>query len=78
MADTVKILKIRTPKIFALITLKVEQDCISLRVMRPKDADRMENSVDPEQTAPSSPCTQTCLSKNLGSLRYFAEMNCSY
>ena len=49
--------------------------------MLPKDADRMANSVDPDQTAPlgfgstvfalgSTLFVQTCLSKNLGSLRY--------
>ena len=40
--------------------------------MRPKDADRMANSVDPDQTAPlgSTLFAQTCLSENLGSLRY--------
>ena len=44
--------------------------------MSPKDADRMANSVDPDQTAPrgavwsgSTLFAQTCLSKNLGSLR---------
>ena len=45
------------------------------RVMCPKDADRMTNSVDPDQTAPvgavwsgSTLFAQTCLSKNVGSL----------
>ena len=47
------------------------------RVMSPNDADGMANSVDPGQTAPlgavwsgSALFAQTCLSKNLGSLRY--------
>ena len=44
------------------------------RVMSPNDADGMANSVDPDQTAPlgagSALFAQTCLSKNLGSLRY--------
>ena len=42
-----------------------------------KDADRIANSVDPDQTAPlgavwsgSTLFAQTCLSENLGSLRY--------
>ena len=48
-------------------------------VMHPKDADRMVNSVDPDQTAPvgagavwsgSALFAQACLSKNLGSLRH--------
>ena len=45
--------------------------------MCPEDADRMANSVDPDQTAPlgavwsgSALFSQTCLSENLGSLRY--------
>ena len=44
--------------------------------MRPKDADRLANSVDPDQTAPvgavwsgSALFAQTYLSENLGSLR---------
>ena len=44
-------------------------------VTGPKDADRMANSVDPDQTAPlravwsgSALFAQTCLSENLGSL----------
>ena len=37
---------------FAVLTLKVEQDGISLRVMHPKDAEGIANSVDPDQTAP--------------------------
>ena len=46
------------------------------RVMSPTDADRMANSVDPDQTAPqgavwsgSALFAQTYLSVNLGSLR---------
>ena len=35
--------------------------------MRPKDADGLANSVDPEQTAPRG--AQMYLSKNLGALR---------
>ena len=45
--------------------------------MCPKDADRIANSVDPDQTAPigavwsgSALFAQTCMSENLGSLRY--------
>ena len=47
--------------------------------MSPKDADGMANSVDPDQTAPlgavwsgSALFAQTCLSENLGKLRYFS------
>ena len=40
--NTVKFLKIWTPENIAVITLKFEH-----RVMRPKDVDRMANSVDP-------------------------------
>ena len=45
--------------------------------MGSKDVDRIANSVDPAQTAPlgavwsgSTLFAQTCVSKNLGSLRY--------
>ena len=45
--------------------------------MDPKDADRISNSVDPDQTAPlgavwsgSALFAKTCLPVNLGSLRY--------
>ena len=45
--------------------------------MSPNDADGMANSVDPDQTAPlgavwtgSALFAQTCLSENLGKLRY--------
>ena len=39
--------------------------------MSPNDADGMENSVDPDQTALRSALfAQTYLSENLGSLRY--------
>ena len=36
--------------------------------MCPKAADGMANSVDPDQTAPSTLFAQTCLSDNIGSL----------
>ena len=74
---TVKILNVRTPKKFAVITQKFEQDGFTVRVMHLKDAAGIANSVDPDQTAPlgavwsgSALLAQTCLSKNLGSLRY--------
>ena len=45
--------------------------------MGPKDTDRIANSEDPDQTAPlgavwsgSALFAMTCLSENLGSLRY--------
>ena len=45
------------------------------RVMSPNDADKMANSVDPDQTAPlgavwsgSALFAQTCLSENLGKI----------
>ena len=47
--NTVKILKFPTPKKFAVITLKVEQDGFFLRVMHLKDAEGIANSVDPDQ-----------------------------
>ena len=52
------------------------------RVMSPNDADGMANSVDPDQTAPlgavwsgSALFAQTCLSENLGKLRYILEIS---
>ena len=40
------------------------------RVMSPNDADRIANSVDPDQTAPQSALfAQAYLSENLGSSR---------
>ena len=57
------------------------------RVMSPKDAEGMANSVDPDQTAPRTAVwsgtalfAQTCLSENLGSLRYMIkfEIHCTY
>ena len=58
---------------------KSEQDGFSLKVMHPKDAEGIANSADPDQTAPRSSravwsgsalFAQTCLSENLGALRY--------
>ena len=48
--------------------------------MHPKDAERIANSVDPDQTAPlvwsgSALFAQTCLSENLGKLRYVEILN---
>ena len=43
-----KFLKLGTPEKFAVNILKLEL----YRVMGPKDADGMANSVDPDQTAP--------------------------
>ena len=47
--------------------------------MHPKEAERTANSVDPDQTAPlgavwsgSALFAQTCLSENLGKLRYYS------
>ena len=49
--------------------------------MHPKDAARIANSVDPDQTAPlgavwsgSALFAQTYLSENLGSLQYFISL----
>ena len=41
--------KILTPEVFAVIILKFEQ--VGFAVIRPKDADGIANSVDPDQTA---------------------------
>ena len=82
LRNTVKFLKIWTPEKFAVITLKFEQ-WLYHRVMSPKGAEGMANSVDPDQTAPRSGSTlflgavwsgstlfaQNYLSENLGSLR---------
>ena len=50
--------------------------------MSPKDVEELANSVDPDQTAPlgavwsgSTLFAQTCLSEDLGSLRYY-NLNC--
>ena len=69
---TVKFLNIRTPKKLVVITLKFELCGSNIRVRSPNDADGMANSVDPDQTAPA----QTCLSENLGSLRYTGTCEC--
>ena len=50
---TVKYLNIRTPKKFAVITLKFKKDGFTERVMHPKDAAGIANSVDPDQTVRS-------------------------
>ena len=44
--------KISDTRKFAVLTLRVEQVGLSLRVMHPKDAEEIANSVDPDQTAP--------------------------
>ena len=50
--------------------------------MHPKDAARIANSVDPDQTAPravrsgSALFAQTYLSENLGSLQYLNSQKC--
>ena len=49
---TINFLNIRTAKNLVVITLKVEQDGVSLRVLHPKDAEGIANSVDPDQIAP--------------------------
>ena len=53
--------------------------------MSPNDADGMANSVDPDQSAPlgavwsgSALFAQAYLSENLGSLRYFLAVFCSF
>ena len=48
---------------------------VFLRVMHPKDAEGIANSIDPDQTAPRSSLIWVCivcpvLSKNLGTLQY--------
>ena len=73
---TIKLLKVPTPK-HLLYHPEIWTRLLYHRVMHPKDADRMANSVDPDQTAPlvavwsgSALFAQTCLSENLGSLQY--------
>ena len=73
---TVKFLKIWAPEKFARNHPSFWTMWLYHRVMRPNNADRMANSVDPDQTAPlgavwsgSTLFAQTYLSKNLGSLR---------
>ena len=69
--------KISDTRKFAVITPKVELAGFSLRVMHAKDVEGIANSVDPDHTAllgavwcGSALFAQTCLSENLGSLRY--------
>ena len=50
--NTVKILKVRTPEKIAVNILKNGTVSFYYTVKSPKDADRMANSVDPDQTAP--------------------------
>ena len=54
---TVKFLNNWTPEKIAVITLKIEQSGFTIEVMHPNDADRMANSVDPDQTAAISGST---------------------
>ena len=44
--------KIPTPEIFAVIILKFEQVGFTHRIMRPKDADGMSNSIGQDKIAP--------------------------
>ena len=69
-------LKVGHPKTFCNYP-KIGVVSFYYRVMGPNDADGMANSVNPDQTAPlcygSTLFAQTCLSVNLGSLRYVVE-----
>ena len=49
---TVKVLNFQTPTMFAVITLKFKQRDLPKFRNLSKSADRMANSVDPDQTAP--------------------------
>ena len=49
--DTVKILNIGTPKIITIIVLQLEQLGFYIAVMCSKEADRITNREDPDQTA---------------------------
>ena len=64
----------KNPKIldtwkFAVITLKVEQRWLFLRVMHPKDAEGIANRVDPDQTAPLIWVYTVCLNLPVRKLR---------
>ena len=50
--DTVKILRIGTPEIITIIVLQLEQLDFYSAVLCSKDADRITNREDPDQTAP--------------------------
>ena len=70
-----KILKIRTPKNFAVIILKFEQHGFDMyRERCPKHADKMANSVDCSWSG-STRLAQTCLRGWLSSKLSFAEKN---
>ena len=56
-----KIPKTSDTRKLAVITLKVEQDGFTLRVMHPKDWKGIANSVDSDQTAPQSDLGLHCL-----------------
>ena len=78
--SNIKILIIRTPEKFVVITLKFEQGGFIIRVA----ADGTANIVDSDQTAPleavwpgSALFALPYLSENLGSLRYFRCMDLS-
>ena len=71
--------KISDTRKFIVIILKVEQDGVSFKVMHPKDAAGIANSVDPDQTAPlgvvwsgSVLFAQICLSENLGTIQHLS------
>ena len=77
MKDYVKILKFRTPEMCCNHPKRFTK-WLFLSVLHPKDAEGIANSVDPDQTAPLRVVwsgfalfAQTCLSENLGTLRYF-------
>ena len=67
---TVKILNNRTPKNCSNCP-KIRTESFYYRSLGPKDVDRIANSVDSDQTATLGLFAQTCLSENLGKLRYF-------
>ena len=49
---TVKILKIGTPEIITIIVLQLEQLDFTVQYCVQKDANRITNREDPDQTAP--------------------------
>ena len=71
---TVKLLKLRKPEIFAVITLNTEQGGFTVKYLRPKDADGIANSVDRSELGAvwsgTALFAQIYLSENLRSLQY--------
>ena len=70
LSSTINLLNIRATHTDCCNYPNTETVSFYYRVMCLKDAVGIASSVDPDQTAPRGLLAQTCLSENLGSLRY--------